>query len=397
MVGTGPAGLAGALALAHVGAEVVLIGPPPAKAEDRPAETRTAALLVSSIDFLKRLNAFDRLVRSAAPLKAIRIIDVSRSLVRAPDLEFRASELGLEAFGYNIANAALAEALYARAQEVLPAVLPTTVEHVSIGERNVRLTCASGSLISARLVMAADGRRSLCRKAAEIDVSEWRYDQGAIAASFRHSRPHEGVAVELHREGASLTTVPLPDPRGSALILVGPTRDIAQLMACDDEGFAETLADRLGGLMGGIENVGRRVSFPVAGLTAKTLAARRVALVGEAGHILPPIGAQGLNLGLRDAAALADCVAEALARPDDPGGKDVLSAYNSARRLDVLSRAVGVDLLNRSLLSNFVPLQAARGIVLHGLNLLPPLRRLVMRVGLEPPNSLPRLMRGAEA
>ena len=132
-------------------------------------------------------------------------------------------------------------------------------------------------------------------------------------------------------------------------------------------------------------------------MTAKSLAARRIALVGEAGHILPPIGAQGLNLGLRDAAALADCVADALGRGADPGGDEVLQAYMNARRLDVLSRAVGVDLLNRSLLTSFVPLQAARGIVLHGLNVLPPLRRMVMRVGLEPPSALPSLMRGAEA
>jgi 2-octaprenyl-6-methoxyphenol hydroxylase len=179
--------------------------------------------------------------------------------------------------------------------------------------------------------------------------------------------------------------------------MVGSTSDIALLMEGDDERFADALARRLDGLLGQIESVGPRSSFPVAGLTAKTLAARRIALVGEAGHILPPIGAQGLNLGLRDAAALADCVADALGRGDDPGGEEVLQRYMNARRLDVLSRAVGVDLLNRSLLTGFVPLQAARGIVVHGLNVLPALRRLVMRVGLEPPSSLPRLMRGAEA
>src|SRR5262249_46900372 len=151
-------------------------------------------------------------------------------------------------------------------------------------------------------VMAADGRRSLCRETAGIEVSEWRYEQAAIASSFRHSRPHDGVAIELHREGASFTTVPLPDQRASALILVGAARDIGSLIELDDERFADELAERLDGLLGGIEGVGPRASFPVAGLTAKSLAAHRIALVGEAGHVLPPIGAQGLNLGLRDAA-----------------------------------------------------------------------------------------------
>jgi 2-octaprenyl-6-methoxyphenol hydroxylase len=166
-------------------------------------------------------------------------------------------------------------------------------------------------------------------------------------------------------------------------------------MERDDERFADALAERLDGLLGQVAGVGPRNCFPVAGLSAKTMAARRTALVGEAGHILPPIGAQGLNLGLRDAAALADCVADALG--GDLGGDDVLQAYGGARRLDVLARAVGVDLLNRSLLTSLVPLQAARGIVLHGLNALPRLRRMVMRVGLEPPSALPSLMRRAQA
>jgi len=397
VVGAGPAGLAGVLSLAHVGADVALIGPPPPQASAASAETRTAALLVGSVELLKTLKIFDRLVPEAAPLKAIRIIDASRSLIRAPDIEFRASELGLPAFGYNIANTALVEALYARAREVLGTIIPSTVERVTIENESVRLDCADGRGVTARLVVAADGRRSLCREASGIDISEWRYEQGAIASSFHHSRPHDGVAIELHSEGASLTTVPLPDRCASALIMVGSTSDIALLMEGDDERFADALARRLDGLLGQIESVGPRSSFPVAGLTAKTLAARRIALVGEAGHILPPIGAQGLNLGLRDAAALADCVADALGRGDDPGGEEVLQRYMNARRLDVLSRAVGVDLLNRSLLTGFVPLQAARGIVVHGLNVLPALRRLVMRVGLEPPSSLPRLMRGAEA
>ena len=268
---------------------------------------------------------------------------------------------------------------------------------VALDGAKARLDCADGTAVEASLVVAADGRRSLCREAAGIEIDEWRYDQGAIATSFRHARSHEGVAIELHRENASLTTVPLPDPRGSAIIWVGSTAEIASLMERDNERFADALAERLEGLLGQVESVGPRSFFAVAGLTAKRLAGRRTVLVGEAGHILPPIGAQGLNLGLRDAGALADCVANALSDARDLGGDDVLQAYAGARRLDVLSRTVGVDLLNRSLLTSLVPLQAARGIVLHGLKALPLLRRMVMRVGLEPPGALPSLMRGAQA
>ena len=393
VVGAGPAGLAAALALAHVGADVALIGPAPPKTSARSLETRTAALLTSSVDLLKALNLWQTLAPHAASLTAIRIIDASRSLFRAPDIEFKASELGLPAFGYNIANTVLAEALYARAQAVLPAVIATNVTGIALDGNKAVLTLSEGAQLSARLVAGADGRRSICRRSAGIDVTERRYDQAAIATSFRHTLPHENVSTELHQEEGSVTTVPLPDPNASSLIWVGPLPEIMGLMQRDDEGFGDALSERLSGLLGAVSDVGTRAEFPVAGLTANRLAAKRTVLLGEAAHILPPIGAQGLNLGFRDAAALADCIADALREARDPGGEDVLDAYARARRLDVMTRTLGVDLLSRSLFTSLPPLQAARGIVLHGLKALPPLRRAVMRLGLTPPTELPTLMR----
>jgi len=395
VVGAGPAGIAAALALTHVGADVALIGPPPPKAATARPETRTAALLTSSVDFLKRLQVWAPLVPHAAPLKVVRIVDASRSLLRSPDIAFDARELGLEAFGYNIANTILNEALYARAQDVVAQLIPESVKAIEIGDRMAHLSLSDGRTIGARLVAGADGRRSICREAARIETSEWRYDQGAIATSFRHTVPHDGVSTELHRELGSLTTVPTPDPLTSSLIWVGTATDIDALMACDAAQFAAELQDRLGDALGAISDIGPRAAFPVAWLTAKPLAQHRTALIGEAAHILPPIGAQGLNLGLRDAAALADSVADALRQGRDPGGLAVLAAYVRARQLDVMSRAVGVDLLNRSLLTSLLPVQAARGVVLAGLNAFAPLRRMVMRAGLAPPAALPRLMRPA--
>jgi 2-octaprenyl-6-methoxyphenol hydroxylase len=394
VVGTGPAGLVAALALAHVGVEVMAVGPAPASSA-RAGETRTAALLTSSIDLLKSLGVWERVACDAAPLKAIRIIDASRSLLRAPDIEFKASELGLAAFGYNIANTALTDALYARAQERLPALIPASVSKMVLGGSNAVLSVGDGAPLAARLVVGADGRRSICRTSAGIGVSERRYEQGAVATSFSHSLPHADVSTELHKEAGSVTTVPLLDPHASSLIWVGPSAEIAELMQLDAERFGDALSERLGGLLGAIKSVGARTEFPVAGLSAARLAAKRIVLVGEAAHILPPIGAQGLNLGFRDAAALADCVVEALARRGDPGGDDVLEAYTHARRLDIMTRTLGVDLMSRALLTSLPPLQAARGIVLHGLKSLPPLRRAVMRVGLSPPTALPSLMRPA--
>jgi 2-octaprenyl-6-methoxyphenol hydroxylase len=270
-----------------------------------------------------------------------------------------------------------------------------SVTRIAIDGGNAVLALSDGASLSARLVAGADGRRSICRASAGIGITERQYDQAAIATSFRHGLPHRDVSTELHKEQGSVTTVPLPDPLASSLIWVGSVGEIAQLMRRDAENFAEALGERLGGILGAVSDVGPRAEFPVAGLTADRLAARRTVLLGEAAHILPPIGAQGLNLGLRDAAALADCVSEALAHGADPGGEVVLEAYERARRLDVMTRTLGVDLMSRTLLTSLLPLQAARGLVLHGLNMLAPLRRAVMRVGLTPPTELPTLMRPA--
>lgn len=393
VVGLGPSGLAAALALAHIGADVVAVGPAPVASSQGPLDTRTAALLASSVDLLKALRVWGELSPHAAPLKAIRIIDASRSLLRAPDIEFRASELGLGAFGYNIANTVLVDVLYARAQAALPAVIPASVTKVTFDDGNAVLSLGEAAPVLARLVAAADGRRSICRASAGIEVTERRYGQAALATSFTHRLPHEHVSIEVHKEEGSVTTVPLPDPCASSLIWVGPVAEIAGLTHLGDESFAEALTERLGGLLGSVSAVGPRAEFPVAGLTANRLAARRTVLLGEAAHILPPIGAQGLNLGFRDAACLADCVAAALAKGGDPGGMDVLEAYIAGRRLDIMTRTFGVDVLSRTLLTSLAPLQAARGLVLHGLKALPPFRRAVMRIGLSPPTELPSLMR----
>jgi 2-octaprenyl-6-methoxyphenol hydroxylase len=374
---------------------VALIGPaPPAPLpqSQQPLDTRTAALLESSIDMLKALGVWSALLPHAAPLKAIRIIDTTGSLFRAPDVEFRASELGLDAFGYNIANRVLVDVLYAKAADGVAALHLANVERVELAPNHIRLS-TQGAQISARLVAGADGRNSICRKAAGIAASEQAYGQAAIATSFTHRAPHRGVSIELHRQGGSVTTVPLTGPAASSVIWIDGTEEIRAVMRLDAEGFAAALQDRLEGLLGQVDEVGARAQFPITRLAAETLARRRTALVGEAAHILPPIGAQGLNLGLRDAATLADCVAVSRARGGDPGSDDVLAAYDRARKVDVLTRTYGIDLLSRSLLSGFLPLQAARGIVSHGLNALPPLRRFVMRIGMMPPTELPSLMR----
>ncbi|MBO0742619.1 MAG: FAD-dependent monooxygenase, partial [Hyphomicrobiaceae bacterium] len=209
--------------------------------------------------------------------------------------------------------------------------------------------------------------------------------------SFQHTRAHANITTELHRRAGPLTTVPLPGD-ASSLVWVEEPSVAARLSALDPALFLTELAGPLQGLLGSLRSASPIAAYPLSGLSAARMAQNRVALVGESAHVIPPIGAQGLNLGLRDAAVLADCVAQTLARTEDIGGRETLEAYHRARAADVMSRTLSVDALNRSLLDDFLPLQALRGLSLHILANVAPVRRLLMRGGLEAPGRLPPLM-----
>ncbi|HEX6610100.1 MAG TPA: FAD-dependent monooxygenase, partial [Hyphomicrobiaceae bacterium] len=213
----------------------------------------------------------------------------------------------------------------------------------------------------------------------------------ALATKFKHSRAHDNVSTEFHRAAGPLTTVPLSGT-SSSLVWVERPEEAARLKDLPTTLFAAELEQRLQGLLGTISDIGPRSVFPLSGLTADRLGRRRVALVGEAAHVLPPIGAQGLNLGLRDAAVLADVAGAAKAAGQDPGADATLAEYATRRAGDILSRTMAVDLLNRSLISGFLPLHLARGAGLHLLGAFPALRQLVMREGMQPSVALPRLM-----
>jgi 2-octaprenyl-6-methoxyphenol hydroxylase len=393
VVGAGPAGLAAALALAALGAEVVIAAPAhdPARAE---ADRRTTALLLGSVELLKNLRVWQACAGQSAPVQGVRIVDDRGGLLRAPEVLFKAEELGLASFGTNIANSPLNAALFAAVSEDSRLRwLPTSaVVKVMPAEACVSLEFAEGGSLSAALVVAADGRNSMVRAAAGIGARTWTYGQAAIAASFGHTRPHGAITTELHRRAGPLTTVPLPG-NASSLVWVEQPAEAARLAGLDEQAFLAELGARLRGLLGSLGDVGPRATYPLSGLGAARMGQNRIALVGESAHVIPPIGAQGLNLGLRDAAALAECVSTARSLGQDVGGPEMLSAYHAARAGDVLTRTLGVDLLNRSLLTDFLPAQALRGIGLHLLANVAPLRRLAMRGGLTPAGPLPRLMR----
>lgn len=390
VVGTGPAGLVAALAMAGAGFATIAVGP----ALDPARDTRTTALFTGSVALLKNLGLGVRLTSAMVPMTGLRLIDDTGGIWRAPETLFRAEELGLEQFGINIDNAALNRALFAAAHEqpALQLIEDTVARDFQSDERAVCVRLSSGASISARLIVAADGRGSLCRREAGIETQTSHYPQSAVATRFQHTRAHDGISSEFHRPSGPLTTVPLAGTQ-SSLVWVETPDEARRLMALDDVAFIVTLEERLQGLLGAVRTIGPRASFPLVRMAADRLGARRIALIGEAAHVIPPIGAQGLNLGLRDIATLVELVIQSRRLGADIGSDAVLSAYDTERRSDIATRTAMVDTLNRSLISDFLPLHLVRGAGLHALNTLPWLRRLVMREGLHPSGRVPELMR----
>ncbi|HEX2839678.1 UbiH/UbiF family hydroxylase [Hyphomicrobium sp.] len=393
VVGGGPAGLVAALALGKARIEVFLAAPPHRTHAHAP-DNRTAALFAGSIELLKNVNAWEAIAPSSAPIRAIRIIDDTGALLRAPEVVFTAAEVGLDVFGWNVPNSALVAGLLdaaSRSDSGVSLRATRGIAQVAIAEDSATLSTQEGDTLVASLVVGADGRNSICRSAAGIATTTWQYEQAAIATTFSHSRPHRSISTEFHRPSGPFTTVPLPG-LASSLVWVERPDEAQRLAALDEASFRAALEERLQGLLGTIGDISPRAVFPLSGLTAAVYGQNRTALVGESGHVIPPIGAQGLNLGFRDAAALADCVATALGQQRDPGEASTLAAYNAHRRPDVTSRITTIDVLNRSLISDLVPVHLARGLGLVALKTFPPLRRFAIREGLQPSREVSSLL-----
>jgi 2-octaprenyl-6-methoxyphenol hydroxylase len=379
VVGGGPAGLAAAIALAESGAKTALI------ARRAPyADNRTTALLGGSVDFLQGLDVWPRCRDNAAPLQAMRLVDDTGRLIRAPEVRFSADEIGLDEFGFNIENRLLLSALEQRASELAElSRFDDEAETVVPEDADVVIRTAAGKTLSGRVVAGADGRHSLCREAAGIAVKRRDLNQAALTFNVGHSRPHRNISTEFHTPQGPCVFVPLPGDRSSVVWVTSP-REAERLIALSDDELSEAAEKQSHSILGRFTIEPGRHLFPLAIEQPGQFVKARIALVGEAAHVIPPIGAQGLNMGLRDAADLSDIVREAMACGEDPGSPQVLKRYEKARRADVLSRTFVIDIANRSLLSDLLPLQSLRAAGLHLIGSFGPLRRLAMREGLAP-------------
>ncbi len=389
VVGGGAAGLTAAIALAAANVATVLVAGRP-----RQADNRTTALLGGSVTALETLRVWEKCREHAAAFRVMRLIDDTARLLRAPEVRFEASEIGIPAFGYSIENSHLIAAMVARARELAAlTVIEDDACRLAIEDDAITVHLDGGESIAARLVVGADGRRSMCRAAAGIETDGWRYPQTALTFNLGHSRPHDDTSTEFHTEAGPFTLVPLPGLR-SSLVFVLASDDADRVAALPDDEMAAEIERRSHSILGKITVEGGHGIFPLAVETARSFGGSRVALVGEAAHVLPPIGAQGLNLGLRDAATISELAVAAHRDGRDLGSADVTARYEGMRRADVSTRTLAVDLFNRSLLSDFLPVQGARGLGLAMMHRIGPLRRAAMREGVAPAASQPRLMRG---
>ncbi|MGA8359382.1 MAG: UbiH/UbiF family hydroxylase [Xanthobacteraceae bacterium] len=386
VVGGGPAGLVCAIALKAAAVDTILIAPP-AKPDHR-----TTALLSGSVTALETLGAWQGCLQHAAPLKKLRIVDDTQRLFRAPEVFFDAVEIGLDAFGYNIENRYLLAALEARAAELRLPRIAVPALAIKPDADGVTIEYASREA-RVRLVVGADGARSLARDAARLATRRRSYPQTALTLNLAHARSHDDTSTEFHTENGPFTLVPLPGRRSSLVCVLDPAR-AAELAALNDAALSAEIERRAHSLLGTMRVEPGRGIFPLAIETAEAFARGRIALVGEAAHVVPPIGAQGLNLGLRDGATLAEIVAGARRQSLDVGAPDVLARYDRQRRADATSRTIAIDMLNRSLLTDFFPAHGARGLSLYLVDHIGPLRRALMREGVMPAASQPRLMRG---
>ena len=385
--GGGVAGLTAAAAFGTAGFDVVIVDPtPPVMLADQAgADLRTTAFLQPAQAFLDRAGLWSKLAAHAAPLQIMRIVDASGEDgdIRT-QADFDASDVSDRPFGWNLPNWLLRREMVARLEELPNVTFRTGVGFASMVARSAYglVTLTDGYQVRCKLVIGADGRGSAVRLAAGIDVKTKRYGQKAITFAVTHDAPHHNVSTEVHRAGGPFTLVPLPDHHGkpcSAVVWMDSGPATAEHMALDETAFSALATSRSAGVNGPLTLVSKRNVWPIISQVAQAMAGPRVALVAEAAHVMPPIGAQGLNMSLNDLDALLEL---ALKQRDKLGGRVMLDAYQAARHKDVRLRVAGIDALNRASIAGNPLIQDMRVAGIKALYKATPIRRKLMEMGL---------------
>jgi 2-octaprenyl-6-methoxyphenol hydroxylase len=393
VAGGGLNGMLLGVAVAEAGLKVAVVDrQDPAAMLGEAFDGRASAIAYGSKLVLDATGVWPAIAAEAEPIREIRVADGDSPLF----LHYDHRDLGGDTpLGYIVENRVLRRALFERARGLpsLRLLAPQTVESVARDDNAAVATLGDGSLLSARLVVAADGKESPLRKAAGIRTVEWRYKQTGIVTTVAHERPHAGIAVEHFLPAGPFAILPMTGNR-SSIVWTENAALAPHLMKLPDPEFAEELRSRFGDFLGAIEPVGPRWAYPLSLMQAERYTARRLALIGEAAHVIHPIAGQGLNVGIRDVAALAEAVVDARRLGLDIGDDTVLERYQRWRRLDAILLAGVTDGLNRLFSNTIAPVKLVRDLGLAAVNRLPALKRLLMMHAMGTLGDRPRLARG---
>lgn len=374
VIGGGLAGKAAAVAGGRAGFRTLHVAP------SAPTDHRTSALMMPSVDYMRTTGLIENPEALGVPLTRIRILDMTGRLLRAPETVFDASEAGLPAFGWNFANAPLSDS-FSRAAKRLETFASRKAALVSASriEDAWHLELDDDTKVTADLLVGADGKGSKVRKTAGIATRERRHAQAALVCDLELDRPLDGESVEYHYPQGPFTLVPAGENRANLVWI--DTREALEAARADAKGFSETLARKSLRAFGSVRPTTPSFIFPLSTLSVDIAGKDGAVLVGEAAHAFPPIGAQGLNLGLRDVADLDTCLKAA-----NPGAYgwagSVARAYAAMRRSDLMRTGLFVDGLFSSLVSRHLPAQGLRTAGLWALKVVPPLRRRAIAFGM---------------
>jgi 2-octaprenyl-6-methoxyphenol hydroxylase len=396
IIGGGIAGLALAALLgrAGIGVHLVDISAPGSMTEVKPSG-RTIALMESSLNIIKATGAWNAIADHAGALRTMRIIDDSRPGEEKIESEFPAADIGLEQFGFNIPNALLRASLYETVQKIknIKLHVPATLKNYEAQDGFVIATLEDGTQIQSRLLVGADGRNSAVRNIAGIKIWDKKYNQSAITCLINHSQSHNSTSTEFHRPSGPMAFVPLPGNQ-SSVVWVEKTERAEELLRLTKNEFTQTLQDASNNILGGLTLETGPECWPLSSLKAKEITGPRMALIAEAAHVMSPITAQGLNLSLRDVAALAEIIVDAMRTGLDPGAKPILDKFRKRRQIDINTRVFGVDSMNRIVSTDMDILKGARRFGLKTIDVFPALKNIAMQTGLAPQIDKSRLARG---
>lgn len=403
IIGGGLVGLSLAQALGGAGLRIVVADrEQPAVAANDAFDGRASAIAWGSAQVLRAIGLWDRLAAHAEPIRDIRVSDGDSLLF----VHYDHRQAGLEdgdgpaPLGYIIENRFTRRALYdaLKQQSSVTFLAPVEVRALERGPGRVDATLDDGRRVTAALAVACDGRESPQRQAAGIGTTRWRYPQTGIVCSIQHERPHQGVAQERFLPAGPFAVLPLPDAEDgthrSSIVWTERSELAPSMLALPDSEFAAEIQQRFGDSLGRIGVAGPRWSYPLGLLHADRYIAHRLALAGDAAHSIHPIAGQGLNLGLRDVAALAECLVDAARLGLDIGAAGALERYQRWRRVDTLMLVGVTDALNRLFSNDIRPVRLARDLGLGLVERVPPLKRMFMRHAMGMLGKLPRLVRG---